>query len=396
MLRADSFIAFTDPSPQGHFLWLSPSVYDILGYEPEELIGRPGYEVICPDDHADTKEFRKEYVMNDLIASQIVIRFTTKDGRSFPGVAVVSFCYDFIIASVNVLDSSAGAHLQQRAHSNTMNHRVGSKKEEFERLRRHHRAFAENSWNLQAMEPEQRVCLIINRFERSLTIIYASSPCEKVLHVDPDDITGKPILLYIRSDDLAPFVEQVNLIKATTTISQMRFWFQSPNWPHEIPCEAIVFGASDGIVAVIRRCKPFVRKHFITSMEYFESSSSSASSRWFQSCGISPMSVETMSPPSPMHEGYGSNEPSPPRNLPWETLHRIKILDLDDEMPLQTCFSESNRDTGFGNTSPSGALPFQEVIAEDYCEEDDEWEDDGVGAVVRGVAISRLDGNHGI
>ncbi|KAI8358108.1 hypothetical protein B0O80DRAFT_382977, partial [Mortierella sp. GBAus27b] len=226
MLRADSFIAFTDPSPQGHFLWLSPSVYDILGYEPEELIGRPGYEVICPDDHADTKEFRKEYVMNDLIASQIVIRFTTKDGRSFPGVAVVSFCYDFIIASVNVLDSSAGARKtdhKKRDDFEMVSRSLASIQHE---MLRHHRAFAENSWNLQAMEPEQRVCLIINRFERSLTIIYASSPCEKVLHVDPDDITGKPILLYIRSDDLAPFVEQVNLIKATTTISQMRFWFQ--------------------------------------------------------------------------------------------------------------------------------------------------------------------------
>ena len=113
------------------------------------------------------------------------------------------------------------------------------------------------------MEPEARVCLIMNRFTRSLTVMYASSACEKVFHLDPDDLTGKPILLYIRADDLAPFVEQVNFIKSSSAISQMRFWFQSPNWSREIPCEAIVFGSADGIVAVIRRCRPFGAGNFM-------------------------------------------------------------------------------------------------------------------------------------
>src|SRR5688500_6657987 len=110
-------------------------------------------------------------------------------------------------------------------------------------MKRHHQAFAEDSWDHQALEPEARVCLILNRFTRNLVIMYASSACEKVLHVDPDHITGRPILLDIRADDLAPFVEQVDHARTTTVISQMRFWFQSPNWPTEIPCEAIVFGS---------------------------------------------------------------------------------------------------------------------------------------------------------
>ncbi|KAI8358107.1 hypothetical protein B0O80DRAFT_274238 [Mortierella sp. GBAus27b] len=235
MAHTDSFIAFGDLSAAGRILWMSPNVYNILGYEPEELIGLPGYEVISPDDHANTREFQKEYVMNDLIASQMVARFKTKDGPPTLGVAVVSICYDFSVAIVSVLDSGVEAYLERRAHSTTMNRRVGSKKEEFERMRRHHQAFAENSWNQHFMEPEARVCLIINRFTRNLTIMYASSACEKVFNVDPDEITGKPVLLYIRSDDLAPFVEQVDLVKTSTTISQMRFWFQSPNCRQEIP-----------------------------------------------------------------------------------------------------------------------------------------------------------------
>ncbi|KAI8357478.1 hypothetical protein B0O80DRAFT_289121 [Mortierella sp. GBAus27b] len=216
-----------------------------------------------------------------------------------------------------------------------MNRRVGSKKEELGRMKRHHQAFADNTWDQQAIAPEPRVCLIVNRFTRSLNIMYASSACEKVFNVDPDNITGKPILLYIRSDDLAPSVEQVNLVKASTTISQIRFWFQSPNCRQGIPCEVVVAGIPDGIMAVIRRCKPFVRKHFIASREHFENNSrgSSVFSGWAGSCGSSPASEPCSSPPVLVHGGYRPNTPSPPQNVPWDTLHRIRILDLDDEKP---------------------------------------------------------------
>ncbi|KAI8349015.1 hypothetical protein B0O80DRAFT_417860, partial [Mortierella sp. GBAus27b] len=215
MAPTDSFIIFGGISQEGRILWISPSVYDILGFEPEELIGRPGYELISPDDHADLKEFRKEYFINDLIASQMVVRFKRKDGPPLSGAGVVSFCYDFTVAVITALDS---------AHSTTMNRRMGYKKE----VKRPHPTSSQlkNAWNHQALEPEARVCLIINRFTRNLIIMYASSACEKVFHVDPDEITGKPVLLYIRSDDMGPFVEQVDLIKSTAAVSQIRFWFQ--------------------------------------------------------------------------------------------------------------------------------------------------------------------------
>jgi hypothetical protein len=214
--------------------------------------------------------------------------------------------------------------------------------------------------------------------------MYASSCCEKVLHVDPDDITGKPILLYVRSDDLAPFVEQVDLAKTTTTVSQMRVWFQSPNTHLPIPCEAVIMGSSDGIMALIRKCKPFVRKHFIGSREQYENRSqgSSVSSRWTASSYGSTL-VDGLSPSSFAHSdgGYRRGSPSPSRNVPREALNRIKIVELDDEKSDYDC------------TAAPKALPFQEVVVQDYREEEDGFEDDDVDTVVRGVAISRLDDN---
>ncbi|KAG0237534.1 hypothetical protein BGX31_003561 [Mortierella sp. GBA43] len=332
---------------------MSPSGYDLLGYEPEELLGRPVYEIISPEQHASAQEFYAEYAENDLIASQIVTRVLAKDGRTVLCATVACICYDFSAAI------------------------------EFAGMKHHHREYAEHSRSLQALEPEARVCMIINRFTMSLTIMYASSECQKVLQVDPDDITGKPILLYIRSDDLAPFVEQVDLVKTTTTVAQLRFWFQSPNARYGIPCEAMVAGTPDGIVAVIRNCKPFVRKRFIASSDQFDASSrgSSVSSRYTPSYGSTPASEPSVSPSAMGRGSYGTT-PSPPRNAPREALNRIRIFEIDDERPSQHTAAE-NQDS---------SLPFHEVIVQDYREEDeDSFDDDNVDTVVRGVAISRLD-----
>lgn len=47
-------------SPEGVFSYLSPSVSELLGYSPEEMIGRTPYDFMVPDDHARVaREFRQ-------------------------------------------------------------------------------------------------------------------------------------------------------------------------------------------------------------------------------------------------------------------------------------------------------------------------------------------------
>ncbi|KAK3825265.1 MAG: hypothetical protein J3Q66DRAFT_420192 [Benniella sp.] len=318
-MQAANFISFLDLSPEGRILWVSPGVYETLGYEPDELVGMRGYDILYPEDHSET-----------------ALQYSTQ-----------------------------------------------TLYREFERLKRHHEVFA-NTWDHRLMELEARVCLILNRFARSLTVMYASSACEKVFHVHPDDITGKPILLFIRADDLASFVEQVDVIKRSASILQIRFWFQSPKWPREIPCEAVILGTDDGIVAIVRRCRPFVRKHFIESKEQYETHSrgSSQSSRSFhrnQPYSSSPCSEVSTSPSS--YGSYGIKSGTPPRDLPRTTLNQIRILELDDARPQS--YSERK-----ATLEASG---LREVIVQHYDEEGDEDDDDDIDTVVRGVAVSRLD-----
>ncbi|KAG0204317.1 hypothetical protein BGX28_003712 [Mortierella sp. GBA30] len=259
MFQDDNFISFHDLTPEGHFLWASPSVTTILGYDPEEIAGTPAYDVIHKDDIAYVKVAHQENVLNELVGTQVVLRFKHKAGSWIPCMVLFSLCYDYIVTCSTVINATEGTIRKISAHSAAMT------KIEFERIRRHHEAFGVNTWNPNILDPEPRACVILNRFSRNLGIMYASPSCELIFKLQPGQIVGKPFLLFIRADDLSCFVEQVDLAKSSNAVTHMRFWFQSPTCQREIPCEAMLFGAADGMIAILRRSKPFVRRRLITA-----------------------------------------------------------------------------------------------------------------------------------
>ncbi|KAF9996207.1 hypothetical protein BGZ79_010080, partial [Entomortierella chlamydospora] len=205
--------------------------------------------------------------------------------------------------------------------------------------------------------------------------------CEKVLCVDPDDITGKPILLFIRSDDLMSFVEQMDVVKGTSSIVSMRFWFQSPNMPQEIPCEAVFIGGVDAVLAVIRRYKPFVRKYFIGSREQYcaeNQDNSWSSGGWDRSF--------TSSTGSPYSSTHGSN--SHKKNI-WgshhkvnrTTLNRIKIYELDDDekaRPL-ACIPDNDPNLVRDPAVMSQLPEFRDMVFHRYDGDDDDDDDNNNG-----------------
>ncbi|KAF9551658.1 hypothetical protein EC957_006551 [Mortierella hygrophila] len=249
MFEVDNFISFHDLSPYGRFIWASPSITPILGYEPEEIEGIPSYDVMHKDDIAYCKRTHQENVLNDMVGTQIVIRFIHKDGSFVPCMIIFSVCYDYLVACSTVIGTSQEAFRKVYTHSAAMTSIVGSKHKEFERIRRHHKAFNLNTWNPTSLDPEPRVCMILNRFSRNLGIMYASPSCQFIFKIDPDKAVGKPFLVFLRADDLGGFVEQAELAKSSNVVTHMRFWFQSPNCREEIPCEAMMFGAADGLLS---------------------------------------------------------------------------------------------------------------------------------------------------
>ncbi|KAG0201237.1 hypothetical protein BGX28_005886 [Mortierella sp. GBA30] len=330
MFERNGFILFTDLTPNSKCLWASTSIEDCLGYQPEEIIGMSGFDFYFPEDVPTIKGYLGEILANDLVASQSILRYRRKDGSAVMALGIGSICHEFVVCYIVSVEADGMSCPPFRSHSAAMARIVEPKYEEFERIRRHHDAFrSNNTWDPNGLQPEPRVCMILNRFSRTLGVLYASPSCELILHIDVEEIVSKPILLFIRADDLASFVEQVDIAKATNAITHMRFWFQSPNYSQEIPCEAILVSTPDGMLLVMRRCRPFVRRRLIGSMALYDSLYSSAptsvaSSLASQDSGFGRMSTAS---PSPL--------PSPPSSALWIS-HPLGGLAIDSAMANRT------------------------------------------------------------
>ncbi|KAF9572147.1 hypothetical protein EC968_010233 [Mortierella alpina] len=249
---------------------------------------------------------------------------------------------------------------------------VQSKQEEFARIKRHHNAFKATSWNAQGLEPEFRVCMILNRYSRALGVLYASPSCEHVLLIDAEAIVGKPFLLFIRADDLGAFVEQVQVAKSSTAITHMRFWFQSPNWAQEIPCEATLFSAADGLVVVMRRCRPFVRRRLIGYDDMYiraptsePSSVESDGDQYMRCTSSTPMSASKL----PRWKDVQQRE-SPARKVFNTSISRIIELDGDEDLKPMVPVLEVD----CGNEDERCFRPHIQIDLEDMVEEEEEEE----------------------
>ncbi|KAI9145018.1 hypothetical protein BKA69DRAFT_1052600 [Paraphysoderma sedebokerense] len=70
-----SFISFHDFSPRATFLYVSPSVYDILGFKPEEMIGTSTYDYVWPPDWEVGSRLHREIIGFDKVAVLTIVRY---------------------------------------------------------------------------------------------------------------------------------------------------------------------------------------------------------------------------------------------------------------------------------------------------------------------------------
>ena len=84
----------------------------------------------------------------------------------------------------------------------------------------------EKPQNAQSHEP--RAALFLNRFTRTLTIMYATNGLEKLLGVSADDLTNKSFYYCIQENCLQEAVRCLESAKANDSIAYLRFWFRNP------------------------------------------------------------------------------------------------------------------------------------------------------------------------
>lgn len=134
----------------------------------------------------------------------------------------------------------------------------------------------------QPQQHEPRAALFLNRFTRTLTIVYATNGLANILGISADELRGKSFYYCIQENCLKDAVKCLESAKANDSIAYLRFWFRDPRQDDQIQDEDIDGNMSgedeDGGVHLDERMDETMSEHAITS----DSSVSQAGSSKYQ------------------------------------------------------------------------------------------------------------------
>lgn len=89
------------------------------------------------------------------------------------------------------------------------------------------------------MEREPRAALILNRFTRNLTVMFATTSIATVLGLRPHEIKNKGFYRCIQENCLSEAIECLESAKANDSIAYLRFFFQDPREDDELADDMI-------------------------------------------------------------------------------------------------------------------------------------------------------------
>lgn len=79
------------------------------------------------------------------------------------------------------------------------------------------------------MEREPRAALILNRFTRNLSIMFATNAVSTILGLRPEEIKDKSFYECIQENCLQDAIQCLESAKANESIAYLRFWFRDPS-----------------------------------------------------------------------------------------------------------------------------------------------------------------------
>lgn len=84
---------------------------------------------------------------------------------------------------------------------------------------------------------EPRAALFLNRFTRTLTIMYATNGLAEILGISAEELNGKSFYYCIQENCLREAVRCLESAKANDSIAYLRFWFRDPRQDDQMATE---------------------------------------------------------------------------------------------------------------------------------------------------------------
>ncbi|KAJ5052308.1 uncharacterized protein L3040_002061 [Drepanopeziza brunnea f. sp. 'multigermtubi'] len=223
-----TFMTIHNLSPEAIIMFASESIVDILGFAPEEVIGRSWFDYFHPDDLFTARHFHHEKIKMDRASVLHYPRIGNRDGYWVSCECVFTVVYDVLVSCTSIYRGPDDARNTRRAEIAPQIERIFASSP---RDPRYHMLEHLSSKFRAPPQPsffEPRAALILNRFTRTLTVMYATNAVSSILGVTPEQFKDKSFYECMQENCLPAAIRALESAKANDSIAYLRFWRRDP------------------------------------------------------------------------------------------------------------------------------------------------------------------------
>ncbi|KAH7133474.1 hypothetical protein EDB81DRAFT_659405 [Dactylonectria macrodidyma] len=228
-----TFMTIHNLTPDANILFASESIFDILGYAPAEVLGRSSFDYFHPDEVPFARSVHSRGILLDKAAVLHYARILSRDGRWIGCECCFTIVHDVIVACTSVY--RRGERSERRAIEAPQIRRLFSCSPRDPRY--HMLEHLSPKFSMPPTEREPRAALILNRFSRTLSVMFATEAVNSILGVSAEQILHKSFYECIRETSLPDAFNCLESAKANDSIAYLRFWSRDPRRPEDFESE---------------------------------------------------------------------------------------------------------------------------------------------------------------
>ncbi|PSK60161.1 hypothetical protein B9Z65_1059 [Elsinoe australis] len=221
-----TFISIHDLSPDARILYSSESIVDVLGYTPDEVVNQSVWDFFPQDELPYAKQYHKHGIEMDQAAMLAYCRVMDRSGQWVGCECCFTVVYDVMVVCTSIYRS--GLSSQKRALEAPLIRRMFSsspRDPRYHMLSHISHKFQQPS---KSYAHEPRAALFLNRFTRTLTIMYATNGLEDILGIPSHALQGKSFYYCIAENCLPDAIRCLEQAKGNDSIAYLRFWYRDP------------------------------------------------------------------------------------------------------------------------------------------------------------------------
>ncbi|KAL0261969.1 hypothetical protein SLS55_003404 [Diplodia seriata] len=221
-----TFITIHDLTREARVLYSSDSIVDILGHTPDEVVGKSCWDFFHPEEIPFAKDFHSRGVKLDKAAVLAYCQIRNRDGAWVGCECCFSVVYDVMVCCTSIY--RRGMTSQKRAVEAPIVRKLFSSSPKDPRYHMLSHLSAKFNLGPKQQTHEPRAALFLNRFTRTLTVMYATSGIEQVIGIPSEEMKGKSFYYCIQENCLQDAVRVLETAKGNDSIAYLRFHFRDP------------------------------------------------------------------------------------------------------------------------------------------------------------------------